>query len=118
VPAEKPKRAGIKNILVDALLPSHPKIAALPSDAARWAYIVVLTAAKWRKPEGEFVSIVHLKACIGPGPSRHIEALKRAGLLDVDAGVVRVHDWDHYQTAASTYRVRTWRAEQRLKVVQ
>lgn len=77
---------------------THPKVVALPSDAARWAWIASLSVAKVQTPEGTFASEPHATECLGRH-ARHLAALLAAGLLERhEDGRITVHDWPEWQT--------------------
>lgn len=78
--------------------PKNAKILSLPSDAARWAWVVALTEGKQQTKPGEWVSESHLRACLGR-LARYVPDLIRAGLLDITpGGAVVVHDWNEWQS--------------------
>lgn len=80
----------------------HPKLLALGSDGARWAWLVVLSAAKRQSPEGRFASVEHLRHCLG-AYAGHAEELVDAALLDrLPSGSLEVHDWTDWQIAGPT----------------
>lgn len=89
---------------VDTTLWSHEKILALPSDAARWSWLVLLSRAKER--DGAFSSETQLKVDLG-SRYRWVIVFRELGLLDG----LQVHDWDAYQLNRdnSTLRTRRWR---------
>jgi len=95
----------------------HPKVVALPSDPARWAFIVVL--AEGKAVGGRWESERHFRAYCG-ALARHLPALVGVGLLERDGEAILIHDWDQYQrepkadpTAAD--RMRRKRARDKLK---
>ena len=83
----------------------HPKIVALPSDAARWAFIVTL--AEGKAVAGRWANEKHYRACVGP-VAKHLPDLVKAGLVERDGEAVVIHDWNDYQrndvTAAERQR--------------
>lgn len=88
--------------------PKHPKVASLPSDAARWAWIVALSEAKQQTPDGEWASERHARVCLG-AYAKHLPALIRVGLVDQHSdGRLTVHDYSWWQSPRSdhdaTYR--------------
>lgn len=117
MPADKAKRPAQKSVLIEARMHRNHKIAALPTHTARWAFMVLLLEAKWQRPEGQFKSLAHLKACVGPDLARYVPAMKEAGLLDVNEGTISIHDWSDYQSDVSTERWRRWKDRQRLRVI-
>lgn len=102
-------------IRVEADIHRHPKVVALPSPAARWAFLVTL--AEGKAVEGRWASVAHYRACVPPQEARHLPAMISAGLVAMDGPAVVIHDWDDYQvvrkdpTAAD--RVRRYRERQR-----
>src|SRR5438046_520707 len=90
---------------VDATMWSHEKILALPKDAARWSWLVLLSRAKER--DGVFSSENQLKVDLG-SRYRWVRVFRELGLLDG----LQVHDWDAYQLNRdnSAPRTRRWRA--------
>ena len=74
------------------------KIAHLPSDAARWAFIAILAAAKEQRPGGSFASKTHLEACVTGSVAKSVPALLKAGLLTqrID-GRIEVASWAKWQ---------------------
>jgi hypothetical protein len=90
---------------VDATMWSHEKILALPSDAARWSWLVLLSRAKERN--GSFSSETQLKVDLG-SRYRWVMDFRALGLLDG----LEVHGWDGYQLNRdnSAPRTRRWRA--------
>ncbi len=54
--------------------PKNPKVMGLPSDAARWAWVVALCEAKQQMTEGEWASEKHLRGVLGRH-ARHLPVL-------------------------------------------
>jgi len=91
---------------MDTTFWSHEKLLALPSDAARWSWLVLLSRAKER--DGAFSSETQLKVDLGPRRYRWVKLFRELGLLDG----LQIHDWDAYQLSRdnSVLRTRRWRA--------
>lgn len=89
-----------------------PKIVTLSSDAARWAFIAILVAAKEQSPQGQFASEQHLRGVISPSVADHIVELVEAGLLEVDPdGGIAPARWRKYQVdPTGPARVAAYRA--------
>jgi hypothetical protein len=90
---------------IDCDIDSHPKLAALPSDAARYGWIRTLLEAKRQRRPGRFASAAHFRHVLG----RHGKFLKdylAANLLEEDGTEVVVHDWTRHQWASSKARQR------------
>lgn len=84
-------------ITVDAGLPEHPKLTALPSDAARWSWLVIVCAAKRQRKPGRFADAKHLREVVGRH-ARHLPAYLAVGLIEPAAdGSLAIHDWAEYQ---------------------
>jgi hypothetical protein len=83
-------------ITVDCHLSEHPKMAELPSDAARWGWIVVLTKAKLQRQPGRFASERHFKEVLGRH-AKHLPSYRAAGLMDADGDALVIHDWERHQ---------------------
>lgn len=82
-------------IRVESDIHRHPKVVALPSPAARWAFVVTL--AEGKAVDGRWTSIRHYRACVPSQEARHLPALIHVGLVFMDGEAVVVHDWDDYQ---------------------
>lgn len=80
-----------------ASMPRHRKLASLPSDAARWAFVASLCEAKTQTPPGEWANEAHFRACVTPSVARHLPALLSEALLEQDGDRIRIHDWASYQ---------------------
>lgn len=99
---DQPEEVDMPWIRMEDSLPRDPKIAALPSNEARWAYIVLLCAAK--EQEGRFASWAHLEACTPQWMWKHHAEFIEAGLLervvdpsDEAKATFIVANWDKYQ---------------------
>lgn len=96
-------------------LADNYKVASLPSDGARFAFVVALTRAKVQEPPGEWANERHCRFTLGRY-GRYYPALVDAGLLDVDEdGIVAVHDWESVQRESpkSAERMRRLRERRR-----
>jgi hypothetical protein len=83
---------------MDVGMPRDPKIATLSSDAARWAFVAIVLAAKEQDRPGGFESTEHLAAVVSPSVASHVEALVDKGLLSLDPeGGIHVSKWSRYQ---------------------
>ncbi len=88
-------------IAVDAELPNHAKMALLPSDAARWGWIVTLCEAKVQRKPGTFASERHFRHVMARH-GRFLADYIKARLIDRgDDGSLAVHDWQKHQWAAA-----------------
>ena len=83
-------------VLVSARIADHEKLIHLPSDAARWGWIVVLGRAKLRRPAGVFPSRSVLAHDLGRY-ARFVDDYLRVGLLEDHDGAMVVHDWSKHQ---------------------
>lgn len=83
-------------VLVSARIADHEKLIHLPSDAARWGWIVVLGRAKLRRPAGRFPSRSVLAHDLGRY-ARFVDDYLRVGLLEDRDGCLVVHDWSKHQ---------------------
>lgn len=85
-------------IRVSALVHKDDKIAGLPSDAARFAWIVALCEGKLTKKPGAWESEAHFRASLG-GRSRWLGAFVSVGLMEqLSSGAVRVKNWERWQS--------------------
>jgi hypothetical protein len=91
-------------IRIESGLPRDPKVAELSSNDARWAYMVLLCAAK--EQDGAFQSWQHLEACVPQEFWKWLPEIMEVGLLHritdgVDESKARfeVANWDKYQRA-------------------
>lgn len=88
-------------ITVDTDLPDHPKMAALPSDGARYGWLIVLCKAKQQRKPGTFANANHFRHVMGRH-GRFLEDYQKAGLMDIDeTETLHVHDWKRHQWAVS-----------------
>jgi len=88
---------GKRWLKVAAEMPRDAKLVELNSDAARWAFVAILCAAKEQTPGGRWVNRKHLVACIRPSEAKHIGALIGAGLLSEDETGIEVSGWAKWQ---------------------
>jgi hypothetical protein len=102
-------------IRVEADVHRHPRVVALPSAAARWAFIVTL--AEGKAVDGRWTSVRHYRACVAPQEARHLPAMVEVGLVVMDGDQVVIHDWDDYQVSrkdpTAAERMRRHRERQR-----
>ena len=105
---------GKKAILIDARIDHDPRIIALPSDAARWGFVVALTEAKWTTPEGIFGNREALAHALGVR-SKFIAAYLKVGLLTVlPTGEYTFTAWaDWQQPSGAAERMQRWRQQKR-----
>lgn len=88
-------------ITVDTKLPDHPKMAALPSDTARWGWLVTLLEAKEQRVPGTFAGERHYRHVM-VRHGRFLPDYLKVGLMDRDEdGTLHVHDWKRHQWAAA-----------------
>jgi hypothetical protein len=80
---------------IDVTMPWNDKVAGLPSDGARWAYLKVILIAKQR--ESPDFTKPGLIDALG-AHSRHLSSLVAAGLIDVRGKKYAIHDFDQWQT--------------------
>lgn len=84
-------------ITIDVGLPDHEKMAGLPSDSARYGWIVTLTKAKLQKRPGVFASDRHYKEVVGRF-GKFLSHYLAARLLERhDDSALAVHDWQRHQ---------------------
>lgn len=83
-------------IKVEVAMTVHRKLADLPSDSARWGWLVLLAAAKVQHPQGSFASVGVARQVAGRF-ARFIPHYMKGGLLEDAGGTVAVHDWPKYQ---------------------
>ena len=82
----------------DVGMPRDAKVATLSSDAARWAFVAIILAAKESDRPGYFESLKHLLAVISPTVGEAVGELVDSGLLAVDPdGVIHIAQWRKYQ---------------------
>lgn len=98
------------HILVDATLASNPKVVGLPSDAARFGWIVTLGAGRLVRPAGRFANLAQLRTLIGRY-ARFVPVYLERGLLERGDGLcprcrtldgirpdaLVIHDWSAHQ---------------------
>lgn len=84
--------------LVRCDMHKHEKMAALPNDAARLGWYVVLAEAKVQKKQGTFASELHFKAVVGRF-ARYLPDYIKAALIEREADRLVVHDWQRHQWA-------------------
>ncbi len=88
-------------ITLDTKLGNHPKMAALPSDAARYGWVLTLLEAKEQRTPGTFASEKHYRHVM-PRHGRFLADYVKAGLIDKgDDGTLHVHDWQRHQWASA-----------------
>ena len=93
-------------IAIDCDLFDHPKMVDLPSDAARYGWLVTLSKAKRQRNAGTFASSKHFAHVLGRY-GRYVKDYIKAGLLELgDDGTLTIHDWRKHQWAASKARLR------------
>ncbi len=93
-------------ITVDTKLGNHPKMAALPSDAARYGWILTLLEAKEQRTPGTFASEKHYRHVM-PRHGRFLPDYIKAGLIDLDDdGTLHVHDWQRHQWSVAKAKQR------------
>lgn len=85
-------------IKIEVPMVTHPKLADLPNDSARWGWLFLLCRAKQAKPQGRFASVGQLREEAGRF-ARYIADWTRVGLLDGPDGDggISVHDWPKHQ---------------------
>ena len=93
-------------IALDCDLFDHPKMAALPSDSARYGWIVTLSKAKRQRNAGSFASAQHFAHVLGKY-GRFVDDYVKVGLLEqAVGGSLSIHDWRKHQWNASKARLR------------
>jgi hypothetical protein len=108
-------------IRVSTRISHHPDIVKLPSNDARWAYIVLLTAAKEQPEAGEFRDNQTIGHVLGRGLRQCLPALLEAGLvLATTEGGYVLPNWQRWQTpnrvdATHADRQRAYRERERAK---
>jgi hypothetical protein len=112
-------------VRVSVSIADHPDLTGMPSDAGRWAFVVVLTKARLQPELGVFRSEQHLRNLLGWRLARQVPYLFAAGLLEHSAdesrsGAVEVHNWSRWQSQVhgdSTHaeRSRRYRERERAK---
>jgi hypothetical protein len=112
-------------VRLSARLPVHPDLTGLPSDSARWCWVVILCEAKLQPEPGVFRSLAHLRSVVGWRLARTLPALFAAGLLERPGtgssdGPVEVHNWSRWQSLSrpdltQADRSRRYRQRQKAK---
>lgn len=109
------------HVLISARMADNLKIISLPTDRARWGWVIVLGEAKLQRPAGRFPTLAVLRHVAGKYASQ-VDHFINAGLLetvpilcdrcvvevlDPKDGNVVVHDWRAHQERRS--RSQEWR---------
>ena len=101
----------------DARFHKDPKILALPTDTARYAFLMLIGEAKYLRSGGVFESLNHLHACIPEAYHSSIDALLKSGLLARRGKKIRIKAWESWQvdptSAERSRRSRAATAQQR-----
>ena len=107
------KRYGWIRLYVSIL--RNPKVAALSSDAARWAYVSTLVLAFGEDVRGEWLDRSYLERGLGHLAEYIDEMLDLTLLVEEEDGTIAVPQWAHWQpiSAKSTARVQKLRAERK-----
>lgn len=88
-------------ITLDVEIGKHPKMAELPSDTARYGWILALLEAKKQRHPGTFASAKHFRLVMGRH-GRFLPLYLKAKLLEEgEAGELVVHDWRRHQWAVA-----------------
>lgn len=97
-------------IRVSALIAQDDKVSSLPSDSARFAWIVALGMGKFTDKPGTWQSEAHFKASLH-GRARFLEAFVAAGLMGRSSdGALRILKWDKWQSdPTATERKERWK---------
>lgn len=87
----------MKWIKLATAIRTDDKVALLPSDNARWAWIAVLVAAGAQDGRA-WSSFKHLNACLSATERKHVKTLVAAGLIEetIDGQVV-IPGWGSHQ---------------------
>jgi hypothetical protein len=86
-------------IRVSTRIAHHPDLVRLPSNDARWAYIVLLTAAKEQPEPGEYRDQQTIGHVLGRGLRQCLPALLDTGLvLATTEGGYVLPNWQRWQT--------------------
>jgi hypothetical protein len=84
-------------IKLDTAIRTDDKVALLPSDNARWAWIAVLVAAGAQDGR-PWKSFKHLDACLSATERKHVKTLVAAGLVEeAEDGHVVIPGWSSHQ---------------------
>jgi hypothetical protein len=108
-------------IRVSTRIAHHPDIVKLPSNDARWAYIVLLTAAKEQPEPGEFRDQQTIGHVLGRGLRQCLTALlDRSLVLATEEGGYVLPNWQRWQTpnrvdATHADRQRAYREREKAK---
>jgi hypothetical protein len=87
----------MKWIKLDTAIRTDDKVALLPSDNARWAWIAVLVAAGAQDGRA-WSSFKHLNACLSATERKHVKTLVAAGLVEeTQDGQVIIPGWSSHQ---------------------
>lgn len=87
----------MKWIKLDTAIRTDDKVALLPSDNARWAWVAVLVAAGAQDGR-PWSSFRHLDACLSATERKHVKTLVAAGLIEEAAdGQVVIPGWSSHQ---------------------
>lgn len=87
----------MKWIKLDTAIRTDDKVALLPSDNARWAWVAVLVAAGAQDGR-PWSSFKHLNACLSATERKHVKILVAAGLVEeVADGQVIIPGWSSHQ---------------------
>ena len=100
-------------IRVSALISKDARLVALPSDAARFAWIVTLGEGKFTDTPGKWESEAHYRASLG-ARTRWLEEFVKAGLMErSDSGALSVRAWAKWQTDPTAVKRKTvWKKDQ------
>lgn len=111
------------HVLISARVGESPKLIELPSDVARWGWVLLMGKAKLQRPSGRFASRRVLEVVLG-SYRRYITDYFRVGILenvdnlcsecvesippdDRKPGTVIVHNWDLNQSRTTRWRRKT-----------
>lgn len=95
---------GERWVRVSAEIDDDPRIAKLPSDAARWAWVVTLCKGKHRSPvPGEWDSEEHLSTALRRR-GKYVPAFLEVGLVERSGHKVRIKSWEKWQTDPTAAR--------------
>jgi hypothetical protein len=84
-------------IKLDTAIRTDDKVALLPSDSARWAWIAVLVAAGAQDGR-PWKSFKHLDACLSASERKQVKVLVEAGLVEeAEDGHVVIPGWSSHQ---------------------
>jgi hypothetical protein len=108
------------HVLISCRVAQNPKIVDLPSDRARWGWVVLMGAAKLQRPPGRFASDRVVAAVLGEH-RRFLPDYLRVGVLEPmeslcdhcaqsippearNLGALAVHDWATNQSRTTRWR--------------